>query len=83
MAFLEFLDGEERASLFFANLPEVRSALDSVFVAGDYTGDGTIDTADYAYWKATFGSRTRLAADGNNNGVIDAGDYGVWRNHSQ
>jgi hypothetical protein len=81
MALMEYLDGEDRASLFFANLPEIDAALDTVFVAGDFTGNGIVDDADYNYWKATFGSRTLLAADGNNNGVVDAADYTIWRNH--
>lgn len=79
MALLEYLDGVDRESLFFANLPEVKATLDSVFVAGDYTGNGIVDLADYNYWRSTFGSVNLLAADGNNNGVIDAADYVVWR----
>jgi hypothetical protein len=82
LALMEFLDGEDRASLFFANLPEVDAALDTVFIAGDYNGNGTVDAADYNLWKTNFGSRTQLAADGNNNGIIDAGDYTIWRNNS-
>ena len=31
MALMEFLEGPDRASLFFANLPEVEAALDTVF----------------------------------------------------
>lgn len=81
MALMEYLDGPDRASLFFANLPEVKAALDTVFVAGDYDGDGNVDEDDFLYWRSTFGSRTYLAADGNNNGVIDAADYAVWRDH--
>jgi hypothetical protein len=79
MALMEFLDGTDRASLFFANLPEVDAALDTVFVAGDYNGSGTVTNADFTYWRSTFGSRTLLAADGNNNGIIDAADYVIWR----
>jgi hypothetical protein len=46
---------------------------------GDYNADGVVDAADYNLWRATFGSQTRLAADGNKNGVIDAADYAIWR----
>jgi hypothetical protein len=81
MALMQYLDGPERASRFFADLPEVDAALDTVFIAGDYNGNGAVDAADYNLWKANFGSRTALASDGNNNGIIDAGDYTVWRDH--
>ena len=47
MALMEYLEGPNRPSLFFANLPEVKAALDTVFVAGDYTGNGVVDAADY------------------------------------
>lgn len=81
MAFMDYLDGDDRTSRFFADLPEVDAALDSVFVAGDYTGNGVVDAADYNYWRSTFGSRVQLAADGNNNGIIDAGDYTIWQDN--
>jgi hypothetical protein len=79
MAFMEFLDGPDRASRFFANLPEVAAALDTVFELGDYNGNGVVDEGDIGYWRTTFGSRQFLAAEGNIDGVIDAADYVVWR----
>ncbi|MFO0791585.1 MAG: dockerin type I repeat-containing protein [Pirellulales bacterium] len=79
MALMAYLDGPDRTNLFFANLPEVKAALDSVFKAGDYNGNGVVDIADYNYWRSTLGSINSLAADGNNNGVVDAADYVIWR----
>ena len=49
--------------------------------AGDYNADGTVDLADYDYWRSKFGFTTHLAADGNQNGIVDAADYTVWRNN--
>jgi hypothetical protein len=79
MALMEFLEGPDRASMFFANLPEVKAALDTVFIAGDYNGSGLANSLDYAFWRRAYGSPNRLAADGNNNGIIDAADYIIWR----
>jgi hypothetical protein len=46
---------------------------------GDYNADGLVDVADYGQWRSTFGSATRLAADGNKNGLVDGADYVLWR----
>ncbi len=46
---------------------------------GDYNADGTVDSEDYDEWRKTFGSQTKLWADGNANSVIDTGDYVIWR----
>jgi autotransporter-associated beta strand protein len=48
---------------------------------GDYNQDGVVDAIDYTVWQDSFGSNTKLAADGNGNGVVDDGDYNVWRSH--
>ncbi len=45
---------------------------------GDYNTDGVVDAADYAVWRDSVGSTTRLYADGDFSGVIDAADYNVW-----
>jgi hypothetical protein len=82
MSLMAYLDGTDRESARFANQPEVKAVLDTVFVAGDYNGDGLVNISDYNYWRSTFGSTTSLAADGNNDGVVDAADYVVWRNHA-
>ncbi|MEZ6104420.1 MAG: hypothetical protein R3E01_36240 [Pirellulaceae bacterium] len=51
------------------------------FVAGDFSGNTTVDAADYTIWKDNFGSSTNLAADGNRNGIIDAADYTIWKDN--
>jgi hypothetical protein len=62
----------------FAGLSEVQFFA-AVALAGDYNNSGAVDAADYAVWRASFGSTSNLNADGNNNGVIDAADYVVWK----
>jgi hypothetical protein len=60
---------------------EVYKILTNELIAGDYNADGEVDDADYAVWKADFGSTENLDADGNGNNVVDAADYAVWRDN--
>jgi len=58
----------------------------SVFLAGDYNGDGTVDAADYTVWRNSLGQTgIGLAADGDNTGAsagrIDQADYAVWKSN--
>lgn len=48
-------------------------------LTGDYDGNGEVNAADYAVWKANAGGTTLLTADGNGDNVVDGADYVLWR----
>jgi Concanavalin A-like lectin/glucanases superfamily len=50
-------------------------------LAGDYTGNGTVDAADYIIWRKASGQLVApgTGADGTGNGLVDADDYALWR----
>lgn len=50
-------------------------------IKGDYNGNGTVEAADYVYWRKHYNQNVTAgtAADGDGNGVIGQSDYGVWR----
>jgi surface-anchored protein len=49
-------------------------------LAGDYNGDGMVDSVDYTVWRNALGATgPGLPADGNNDHEVDAADYGVWK----
>ncbi len=51
-------------------------------VAGDFTGDGVVDSRDYVMWRDEVGQTgSALQADGNQDGVVDINDYNLWRSH--
>jgi subtilisin-like proprotein convertase family protein len=48
-------------------------------LVGDYDGNGRVEQADHAVWRANYGSTTSLGADGNRNGIVDLADMVLWR----
>lgn len=64
------------------NIAMLRDAgVPAIYVAGDYSLNGTVDATDYTLWRNSFGSTTTPFFDGNQNGTVDAADYVVWRNN--
>jgi hypothetical protein len=66
-----------RASLHIGGSP---GAAD-VAIPGDYDGNGLVEDADAAVWRASYGLTVAngAGADGNRDGVVNAADYVVWR----
>jgi hypothetical protein len=51
-------------------------------VAGDYNGNGLVDSADYVLWRDTVNQPAVPAgtgADGSGNGIVGTEDYDFWR----
>ena len=49
-------------------------------LAGDYSGNGIVDAADYIIWRQSVGQTGMdLPADGNSDGKVDSADYDFWR----
>ena len=73
---------ESRASQFFANLPEVKAALDTVFLDGDLNGNGVTNAADLAIWRTGFGAAVNAspaAGDADGDGDVDGDDFLRWQ----
>jgi hypothetical protein len=51
--------------------------------AGDYTGDGKVDAADYVFWSDRRNQvvPALTGADGNGDGVVNDADWILWRNN--
>jgi hypothetical protein len=80
--FLVILNDDIDPSLFPGQLMMAALAIDNAaLLAGDFNHDDTVNAADFALWKSTFGSTSQLAADGSRNAVVDAADYTIWRDH--
>ena len=82
MALLDYLDDADRASLFFAHLPEVDAALDTVFLDGDLNGNGITDSTDLAIWRAGYGAAVNASpatGDAEGDGDVDGSDFLRWQ----
>jgi hypothetical protein len=82
MALMELLEGEDRASLFFSNLPEVDAALDTVFLDGDLNGNGVTNAADLTLWRSGFGAAafaSPATGDADGDGDVDGADFLRWQ----
>lgn len=82
MALMNWLDGEDRASLAFANLPELKTALDRVFLDGDLNGSGVTDATDLAIWRSGFGQSANASpatGDADGDGDVDGHDFLRWQ----
>ncbi|MBA3481618.1 MAG: DUF3131 domain-containing protein [Pirellulales bacterium] len=82
MALLEYLDGADSASRFFASLPEVDSALDTVFLDGDLNGNGVTNGTDLAIWRTGFGvaaGASPAGGDADGDGDVDGADFLRWQ----
>ncbi len=85
LALLEYLDriqSVDSASRRFADLAEVRAALDRVFIEGDLDGDGTVDGDDLGRWRTGFGqsvNATPATGDADGDGDVDGADFLRWQ----
>ena len=51
-------------------------------LAGDYSGNGVVDAADYTVWRDSLGQAgTDLPADGTGDGFVYRVDYDYWKTH--
>jgi hypothetical protein len=77
---LTFLSGASNAVTGLLDVDDISLAIvEAAILAGDYNGNGIVDLADYAVWRDTLSSTTKLAADGNGSGTVDTGDYTFWK----
>jgi autotransporter-associated beta strand protein/T5SS/PEP-CTERM-associated repeat protein len=51
-----------------------------MLTAGDFNGDGKVDSRDYVIWRDELGTHLS-AADADQSGTVDANDYKIWRSH--
>lgn len=60
----------------------LRLAAAAVIYTADFNGDGAVDGADLARWKANFGlgtGATKSLGDANGDGAVNGGDFIAWQ----
>jgi hypothetical protein len=79
-AFTRLIVSETPPSAGFDN---IRLAVFSEGLAGDYNSDGTVDAADYTVWRDNLGAADETVIGGNGDGLngVDQGDYLVWKSN--
>lgn len=50
-------------------------------LAGDYNGDGIVDSADYVVWRKSLSTGATLLNETASPGVVDQADYDAWRSN--
>lgn len=50
-------------------------------LAGDFNGDGVVDSIDYAVWRENLGAADETALNGNGDGLngVDSADFDLWQ----
>ncbi len=74
------LNGDWGAGTVTVLLDNLRLVNIDVPLAGDYSGDGVVDAADYTVWRDSLGEQgAGLPADGDGDGEVTEADYVFWR----
>lgn len=87
LLFVQVIDGTPGpnglgGAVYFDDVSLVElTALDPVFVEGDFNFDGVVDAEDYTVWRDNLGAADESALNGGGDGLngIDIGDYLVWK----
>lgn len=65
----------------YAQNPQAAAAPSGGGLAGDYSGNGTIDAADYAVWRDTMTASGTFLPNDATPGSVDESDFLYWRDH--
>jgi autotransporter-associated beta strand protein len=74
--------GSGNAQIYLDNVSHnALGKLSASAVAGDFNGDGIVNSADYILWRTSLGDAVApgTKADSNASGLVDTADYVTWR----